>query len=105
MYQEPQTLIPISFLIERLDIKFKISSNDNYIVLMVKSVSKNLYSQLMLDKKLIEMDLQMGLYHYKDTKISIIEHYLIITLNKMFPHFNKLDIDYDGLEKYLEKDS
>jgi hypothetical protein len=105
MNQPAETLIPIDFLIDRLGIKFKISSNDNYIVLMIKSVTKNLHSQLMLDKKLIEMDMQMGLYHYNDTKISIIEHYLIITLNKMFPHFNKLDIDYNGLEKYLEKDS
>ena len=103
MHQKPQTLIPIDFLIERLGIKFKISSNDNYIVLMIKSVTKNLHSQLMLDKKLIEMDMQMGLYKYNDTKISIIEHYLIITLNKMFPHFNKLDIDYTGLENHLKE--
>jgi hypothetical protein len=103
MYQKPQTLIPIDFLIDKLGIKFKISSNDNYIVLMIKSVTKNLHSQLMLDKKLIEMDMQMGLYKYNDTEISIIEHYIIITLNKMFPHFNKLDIDYTGLENHLKE--
>ena len=98
-------MIPIDFLIDKLDIKFKISSNDNYIVLMIQSVKKNLHTQLMLDKKLIEMDMQMGLYHYNHTKISVIEHYIITTLVKMFPHFGKLDIDYTGLEKYLKKDS
>ena len=103
MQKPTKTLIPIDFLIDKLNIKFKISSNDNYIVLMVKSVSKNLHSQLMLDKKLIEMDLQMGMYKYNDIKVSIIEHYLIITLNKMFPHFNKLDIDYTGLENHLKE--
>ena len=97
-------MIPIEFLIDKLGIKFKISSNDNYIVLMIKSVTKNLHSQLMLDKKTIEMDYHLGTYYYGSEKVGILEHYVITTLIKMFPHFNKLDIDYNGLEKYLEKD-
>lgn len=102
MNQPAETLIPIDFLIEKLGIKFKISSNDNYIFLMIKSVTKNLHSQIMLDKKHIEMDMHMGFFNHNNRQINIIEHYIITTLVKMFPHFGKLDIDYTGLEKYLK---
>jgi len=102
MYQPAQTLIPIDFLIDKLGIKFKIVTDDRNITLMIKSINKNLHSQLILDRRLIEMDLQMGTYHYNNVEIGIIEHYVIITLNRMFPHFVKLDIDYTGLENYLK---
>jgi hypothetical protein len=56
----------------------------------------------MLDKKHIEMEMHMGFFNHNNRQINIIEHYIITTLVKMFPHFGKLDIDYTGLEKYLK---
>jgi hypothetical protein len=97
-------MIPIEFLIDKLGIKFKIDTTDTDIRISIKSTTKNLQSYLMLNKQVVEMKVYSGFYSYGCEKVGIIGHQIITTLKEMFPHFNKLDIDYSGLEKYLKKD-
>lgn len=102
MYEPAQTLIPIDFLIDKLGIVFKMDTTDTDIRIKIKSTTKNLQSYVMINKQVVEMNVYSGYYSYGSTKISFVGHHIIQTLNKMFPHFNKLDIDYTGLENYLK---
>jgi hypothetical protein len=102
MYEPAQTLIPIEFLIDKLGIVFKMDTTDTDIRIKIKSTTKNLQSYVMLNKQVVEMNVYSGYYSYGSTKISFVGHHIIQTLNKMFPYFNKLDIDYTGLENYLK---
>jgi hypothetical protein len=96
--------IPIEFLIDRFGIEFKIDNTDTDIRIRIKSTTKNLQSYLMLNKEIVEMNVYSGFYYYGCEKIGIVGHHIITTLKKMFPHFDRLDIDYTNLEKYLKKD-
>jgi len=98
-------MIPIEFLIDKLGIKFKMDTTDTDIRIRIKSTTKNLQSYFILNKQVVEMNVYSGYYSYGCEKVGIIGHHIITTLKKMFPHFDKLDIDYSGLEKYLKKDS
>jgi hypothetical protein len=97
-------MIPIEFLIDKLGIVFKMDTTDTDIRITIKSTTKNLQSYLMLNKQVVEMKVYSGFYYYGCEKIGIVGHQIITTLKEMFPHFDKLDIDYSGLEKYLKKD-
>jgi len=96
--------IPIEFLIDRLGIEFKIDTTDTDIRVRIKSTTKNLQSYFMLNKEIVKMKVYSGFYYYGCEIIGIVGHQIITTLKEMFPHFNKLDIDYTNLEKYLKID-
>jgi hypothetical protein len=95
-------MIPIDFLIDKLDIKIKVSKTDYHTIISVRSIKKNLMSNHQICNQHLEMEEMTGLFYHKNTRINIISHYISQSLEKMFPHFDRLDIDYTGLEKYLK---
>ena len=94
-------MIPIDFLIDKLDIKIKISKTEN--IISVRSIKKNLMSNYQLCNKHLEMEQMGGLFYHKKTPISVLSHHTSQSLENMFPDFKNWDIDYSGLEKFLEK--
>ena len=97
-------MIPIDFLIDKLDIKLKLSKTENYTIISVRSIKKNLMSNHQICNQHLEMEEMTGLFYHKKTRISVLSHYTSQLLEKMFPDFKNWEIDYSGLEKYLKKD-
>jgi hypothetical protein len=97
-------MIPIDFLIDKLDIKIKVSKTDNHTIISIRSMKKNLMCDNQICNKHLEMEKMSGLFYHKKNPISIISHHISQGLENMFPDFKNWDIDYSGLEKYLKKD-
>lgn len=95
-------MIPIDFLIDKLDIKVKVSKTENYTIISVRSMKKNLMSNYQLCNKHLEMEQMGGLFYHKKTPISVLSHHTSQSLENMFPDFKNWDIDYSGLEKYIK---
>ena len=95
-------MIPVEFLIDKLDIKIKVSKTENYTIISVRSMKKNLMSNYQLCNKHLEMEEMTGVFYHKNTRINILNHYISKSIESMFPHFGRMDIDYSGLEKYLK---
>lgn len=96
-------MIPIDFLIDKLDIKIKVSKTENYTIISVRSMKKNLMSNYQLCNKHLEMEQMGGLFYHKRTPISVLAHHISQSIESMFPHFGRMDIDYSSLESYLDK--
>ena len=95
-------MIPIDFLIDKLDIKIKVSKTENYTIISVRSMKKNLMSNYQLCNKHLEMEEMTGVFYHKNTRINILNHYISKSIESMFPHFGRMDIDYSALEKYTK---
>jgi hypothetical protein len=94
-------MIPIEFLIDKLGIKIKVSKTEYHTIISVRSMKKNLMSNYQLCNKHLEMEEMF----YGKKRSSNISHHISKSIESMFPHFGRMDIDYSGLEKYLKKDS
>lgn len=93
--------IPVQFLIDKLDIRIQVSKTDIHTTISIRSIKKNLMLQQQLLTKQLEYETLTGVFYHKNTRMSILSHYISTGLETMFPIFSKIPINYKDLEKYI----
>jgi hypothetical protein len=91
--------IPIDFLIDKLDIKIKISKTDYYTIISIRSMKKNLMVNYQICNQHLQHQKMMSSFCNDKTQMNMISNHIVNTIQNMFPHFKKMDIDYSSLEK------
>lgn len=91
--------IPIDFLIDKLDIRIKISKTEYFTIISIRSMKKNLMVNYQILNKHLEQEIMMYDLYYQKTQMNMISNHIVNAIQNMFPHFKKMDIDYSSLEK------
>lgn len=96
-------MIPIEFFIDKLGIEIQLNKDDFNTIISIRSLKKNRYIRSQYCNAMIEQSRMEGCFYQFDKKIDIVAHYISQNLVKMFPDFQNWDVDYTGLERYLDK--
>ena len=97
-------MIPVEFLIERMGLRVSVDDVGTHLVLRMRYPKKDKVIHFSVDKRTLEMMSMQGYFAYDGVKMTPLHHYMADMLFKLVPGLNKFEIDFQGLEKYLNKD-